>query len=448
MALGVSARVVPPLAADRGVHLGDPFSAAVLFVGLAIFIAVAALSHQRERAFSASLIYLALGALAAVVIHSAGIGWLDPVADHTVLERVTEAAVVIALFATGMSLDRPLRGREWTTTMRLLVVAMPITIAAVALLGSLLLGLSLGAAVFLGAALAPTDPVLAGDVSVGPPGDEDEHEPNFSLTSEAGLNDGLAFPFVFLGLLLADAGRDAGDWWTWLLGDLLYAVVAGVAVGAVLGVAAAWSVKRLRDRALLVPHLDGFHAIATALVIYGVTELVAGLGFVAVFVGGLAFRRYERDHVVNAGVHAGAEQLEKLLELAVILLLGSLLTTAGLAVPGWEGWLLAIALIVAIRPVSCLLAFTRSRLDAPHEKAFVSWFGVRGVSSIYYVAFAAGTGVLDPGELRTVTWTVIACVLVSIPVHGVTAGPALRRLMARQERAATPPAPDRAPAPR
>ncbi len=430
---------MPALAASPGFSFADTYALGLLFLGVAVYIAVGALSHQGERAFSASMIYLTLGAIGAVLLTALGIPWLDPVDDHKVLERITEAAVVVALFATGMSIDRPLRWREWSSSARLLAIAMPVTIGAVALLGSLLLGLSAGAAVVLGALLAPTDPVLAGDVGVGPPGDEDEHEPNFSLTSEAGFNDGLAFPFVWLGILLASDDRDAGAWLEWALADVVYGLSAAVVIGAALGVAAAWSVKRLRDRDLLASYLDGYHAIATALVVYGAAEAAGTYGFVAAFIGGLAFRRYERDHAVNAGVHQGAEQVEKLLELGVILLLGSMLTTSGLAAPGWEGLVVVLALIVVIRPVSCLLAFIGSRLDHPDEKAFVAWFGVRGIGSIYYAAVVAGAGVLPADEVRLLMWTAILAVIVSIPVHGATAGPSMRRLMARRGDDPTPP---------
>ena len=220
--------------------------------------------------------------------------------------------------------------------MRLLAIAMPLTIAGVALFASEVIGLSLAAAVMLGAVLAPTDPVLAGDIGVGPPGDEAEHEPNFALTAEAGANDGLAAPFVLLGIFIAEEG---GSGWVvdWFLADVLYACLAGVAVGAAVGWGAAWSVRRLRDRELLAPAFDGYHAIATALVLYGVAETIGGYGFLAVFAGGLAFRRYEHDHELNGSVHAGAEQVEKFMELAAILLLGSLLTGAGLTAPGLGG---------------------------------------------------------------------------------------------------------------
>jgi NhaP-type Na+/H+ or K+/H+ antiporter len=426
-----------PLAAGQGFDLLETFDLGVLFVGIAVFAAVGALSHQHERAFSASLIYLALGAIAAVTIALLDVGWLDPVADAELIEHLAEAALVMALFSAGLKLERPLAFREWATVTRLLALAMPVTIGAVALLGAGLLGLSAGAALLLGAALAPTDPVLAGDIGVGPPGEEEEHEPNFALTAEAGLNDGLAGPFVLAGLFVAERGGD--DWaWEWLAADVVYAIAAGVAVGAAVGTLAAWSVKQLRSREMLAATFDGFHAIATALVIYGLAEVLGGYGFLAVFAGGLAFRRYEHDHEINATVHEGAERLEKLLELAVILLLGSMLTVAGLSAPGWEGWVVAALVLLVVRPLACLACLVGSRMDHPGEKAFVAWFGVRGVGTLFYAAAIVGAGPLGAREQELVVWTCIAAVLASIAVHGVTAGPSLRRLLERRRSAVTP----------
>ena len=337
------------LAADTGFTFADTFPIGLLFLGLAVFAAVGAMSHEHERAFSASLIYLGLGAAAAAVIQLLDIEWIEPVKNAEVLEHLAEVALIFALFSSGLKLDRSLRWREWGSVVRLLAIAMPLTIAGIALFASQVIGLSLGAAVLLGAVLAPTDPVLAGDIGVGPPGDEAEHEPNFALTAEAGANDGLAAPFVLLGIFITEK-HGAGWLGEWLLADVLYAGLAGVAIGAAVGWGAAWSVHVLRDRELLAPAFDGYHAIATALVLYGVAEAAGGYGFLAVFAGGLAFRRYEHGHELNGRVHAGAEQVEKFMELGAILLLGSLLTGAGLTAPGWEGWLLAVVLLVVIRP--------------------------------------------------------------------------------------------------
>ena len=229
------------LAADTGFTFADTFPIGLLFVGLAVFAAVGAMSHEHERAFSASLIYLGLGAVAALAIQLLDIEWIEPVKDAEVLEHLAEVALIFALFSSGLKLDRSLRWREWGSVVRLLAIAMPLTIAGVALFASEVIGLSLGAAVLLGAVLAPTDPVLAGDIGVGPPGDEAEHEPNFALTAEAGANDGLAAPFVLLGIFIAEKGGT--DWLgEWLLADVLYAGLAGVAIGAAVGWGAAWSV--------------------------------------------------------------------------------------------------------------------------------------------------------------------------------------------------------------
>ena len=414
-----------PLAADLGFSFADAFAIAVAFVGIAVFAAIGALSHEHERAFSASIFYLGFGLIAAAGIHVMGIRWLDPFADSTFFEHATELAVVVALFATGLKLERELTFRGWRNVARLLLVAMPLTIGAIALFGSLVMGLSLGAAIALGACLAPTDPVLAGDIGVGPPGDEEEREPNFSITGEAGLNDGLAYPFVLLGLVLA--GSESSGWFgDWLLQDVVYKIVVGVLVGVALGYALAAAAVWLRDRQFLSPALDGWLAIGAVLLIYSATEIVSAYGFLAAFAGGVAFRRYEHGHEYNRRVHDGAEHVEKFGELALILLLGSTVTVAGLQAPGWSGWLLAPLLLLLIRPVSVAIALLRTDL-APRERAFTAWFGVRGIGSLYYVAVALGAGVFSDGEASVLFWTVAVCVVASIVVHGISATPLSRR---------------------
>ncbi len=314
---------------------------------------------------------------------------------------------------------------SWSGVARLLGIAMPLTIAGVVVFGTALIGLSFGAALVLGAILAPTDPVLAGDIGVGPPGDEEEGEPNFSVTGEAGLNDGLALPFLFAGLFAIEEG--GGGWLgEWFLADVVYAVAVAVAIGAGIGYGVGGIAVRLRDRRLLATRFDAWLAIPSVLAIYGVAEIAGAYGFVAAFVGGVAFRRYEHTHERNLAVHDGAEVVEKLGELIVILLLGTMLSLAGLGAPGVAGWLLVPALLLAIRPLSVLVALAGSKLPAG-EKAFIAWFGVRGIGSLYYAAVAVGSGVLAAGEAELVAWTAIACVCVSIVVHGVTASPLSRR---------------------
>jgi NhaP-type Na+/H+ or K+/H+ antiporter len=349
------------------------------------------------------------------------------VRDHELLRHVTELAVVIALFSTGLKVERRLHWREWSTVTRLLVIGMPAFIVLAALFGSLVMGLSTGAAIVLAAALAPTDPVLAGDIGVGPPGeDSEEHEPHFGVSAEAGFNDGLAFPFVLLGIAVA-ADDSLGSW---LAADVLYAVLAGVVLGAALGYGIAALIVRLRDSELLIGALDGWVGVAATLLIYGTAEALGAYGFLAVFAGGLAFRRYERGHELNARVHDGAEIVEKFGELAVILLLGSMLSLDGLGVPGWAGWGLVLLVVFVLRPATVNLALLGSRLQRPGERAFLAWFGVRGVGTLFYVAAATGLGALSGAESELITWTAIAAVIVSVVLHGMTAGPLNRWLTA------------------
>ena len=423
-----------PIAAEEGFAFADEYAFILAFAGLAVFVGIAALSHQHERAFSASVIYLGLGLLAAVVIGLVGAPWIDPLEDASLIEHLAEFAIIVALFSAGMKVDRPLLSSAWTSVWRLLGVALPLTIAAVALFGTTVLGLSLGAAIILGATLAPTDPVLAGDLGIGPPGDdEEEREPRFSVTAEAGLNDGLAFPFVFLGVFVAS---EPGIGWLtqWVFADVLFGVGWGLVIGGFGGYAFAALAVRLRDREFLSPILDGWIALAAVLLLYGATEIAGAYGFLAAFAGGVGFRRYEREHEVNRRVHDGAELLEKFGELALILLLGSMVTLEGLREPGWDGWLLVPLLLLVIRPVSVLLALVRSSVRDPREKAFIAWFGVRGIGSLYYAAVAIGSGALAEDEGRLVFWLVAACVLVSIVVHGVTSWPVERRLLGQDPR--------------
>ena len=163
-----------PLAADQGFSFADTFSIGLLFVGVAVFAAVGALSHERERAFSASLIYLGLGILAAVTIEVFDITWLDPTGDAVVIEHVAEVALIFALFSSGLKLDRRFTGASGVGG-AVVAIAMPLTILGVTLfLG--VMGLSLRRRALLCRRARADGPVLAGDSGVGPPGDEDEHD--------------------------------------------------------------------------------------------------------------------------------------------------------------------------------------------------------------------------------------------------------------------------------
>jgi NhaP-type Na+/H+ or K+/H+ antiporter len=417
------------LAADTGFTFGDRFALGVLAFGMVLVAGIAALSHEHERTFSASIIYLALGLVASLALAALGVDALDPIDDHGVVERVTELALPIAVFTTAISIERRLTWRGWRTVVSLIALVMPLSIAAVAVFGAWVMGLSAGAALLLGAVLAPTDPVLAGDVGVTPPGDpaEREAEARFSLGTEAALNDGLASPFVLLGILVA--GKGGTSWLVeWAVADLVYASVVGALIGAAGGYGLGAVAFRLRDARLLDERLDQFFAVPAALIVFGVAEVAGAYGLVAVFCAGVAFRRYEFGHEHNRRLHDGAELVEKFGELIVIVMLGSVVTLAGLRAPGVAGWLLVPLLLFVVRPALAMGVLVRSGMRIS-DRLFIAWFGVRGVAALYYAAVVVGADVLSPTEEVKVFWTTAVCVMVSIVVHGASATRLARRLL-------------------
>ncbi|MDI6910024.1 cation:proton antiporter [Nocardioides sp.] len=367
---------------------------------------------------------------------------LDPQVNRATIEHVTELAVLVALMGVGLALDRPLQPRSrsswarWSTTWRLLGVTMPLCIGAVALLawGA---GVAPAAALLLGAVLAPTDPVLASDVRVAGPqtGDhevDESDELRFTLTSEAGLNDGLAFPFVYAAILLATEGAVSGWALEWvgfyLVAKVVIGVVAGIAIGRVL----AWVAFRSASRSLRVAERgESLLALAALVSAYGVGEIAGGYGFLSVFVCAMTFRSAERAHDYHAAMHEVAERLERLLTLFVLLVLGIALSRGLLGGLDWRGVVLGLALLLVIRPLAGWVALAPlARRERPPltqgQRWAAAFFGVRGVGSVYYLAYAAG----HARELGTDwLWSTVAfTVVASVLLHGVLASPVLRRV--------------------
>ena len=353
----------------------------------------------------------------------------DPRTWDTLTERLAELVVIISLLGAGLKLDRPPGWRRWSTTWRLLAVAMPLTIAATAWLGWSGLGFSLGMALLFGAAMAPTDPVLAADVQVGPPKSGDEDEVRFGLTSEAGLNDALAFPFVHLAILAAAGGLASqgglADWFTLKVGwKLLAGLGAGWLIGATLGY------LLFRSRRGLSKLADGLIALAATLIAYALTEIIHGYGFLAVFVCAVTIRASERDHDFHQEMHDFSDQIERLLMMLLLVLFGGALANGLLAALTWSDALIGLAVVFVVRPVAGMIAMLGSG-QPMRERLLLAFLGIRGVGSIYYVAYGLNHG--DFGDSERL-WAVVGfIILVSILVHGVTATPLLERLTRRRE---------------
>jgi sodium/hydrogen antiporter len=275
--------------------------------------------------------------------------------------------------------------------------------------------------------------VLASAVQVLPPaveGDEivpEEDAVRFALTAEAGLNDALAFPFVYLGLFLLGRGP-IDDWLTqWMLWSLLGKMAVGALVGWFAGLALGRMAFRSSERTLSMAEIGNpLLALAGTFAVYGLTELLGGYGFIAVFAAAVAMRSVERGHGYHRQLHELIEHLETILTLAILLLLGAAMSAGLLLELSWPSVAVGTALVFVIRPVGAWISLWGSTELAGHERLAVAAFGVRGIGSVYYLAYALSSEYTAEGlELwGVVTFTIV----LSVVVHGIAATPVMRWL--------------------
>ncbi|KFG68051.1 cation:proton antiporter [Microvirga sp. BSC39] len=383
----------------------------------------------KELPLSLPIFCVGLGALIFAFPQVPGV-MPHPKEELAIVERLSEFVVIISLMGAGLKIDRPFGWKRWRLTWRLLGIAMPLTIFGLAWLGTSLLGLSLAAAVLLAGALAPTDPVLASDVQVGPPGDREEDEVRFTLTSEAGLNDGLAFPFIMLAIAFAHevSLKSVTEWFAY---GVLWKVGAGLVMGYVIGRALGWLTFHLPNRAKLSRTGAGFVALGITCIAYGVTEMVKGYGFLAVFVAALALRATQPEHEYHQKLHDFAEELERLMMMVLLVLLGGAMTGGDLFnALTWQAVVFGLLALFVIRPLAGWIGLIGTD-PPPGEKAAISFFGIRGLGSIYYLSYALNHAEFDNADLLWSTAGFI--ILVSIVLHGVTVTPAMRHLDHRRK---------------
>ncbi|CAN7165187.1 cation:proton antiporter [Rhizobacter sp. LjRoot28] len=436
-----------------------------IVAGLLLIVMAISTSLLNRLPISRAILYLLVG----VAISPIGFGWLRiSFTDNAgLIEGVAEVVVLASLFTSGLKLRAPLTTRRWTRPLRLASVSMVVTVLLITLVGVGLLGLSLGAAVLLGAILAPTDPVLAADVQVANAHDRDELR--FALTGEGGLNDGTAFPVVMLGLGLLGLHSLGDAGWRWVAVDVVWAVSAGIACGAAVGHGVGALVLYLRRIHKHALGLDNFIGLGVIALSYGVAVAAHAYGFLAVFAAGVAFRQIERRHSLRhpaataaatgaskvataAGVAAVAEegnpaatldalatddtqaagfmahavltfneQIEHLGEMVAVVMLGALLWTVD-----WYDvpWFFAIAMLIVVRPVAVLIGLAGSA-STPVQSGFIGWFGIKGIGSLYYLAYACDHGLEEPLATSLVALTLSTVVLSNV-LHGVSVTPLMR----------------------
>jgi NhaP-type Na+/H+ or K+/H+ antiporter len=456
------------------------------FAGVLLIVMALGGTLLSRLPLSTSMLYLAIGAAASPL----WLGWTSLAFDEHAkgLEVLAEVVVLLSLFGSGLKMSAGLHDGRWLPPLRLATLSMVVTVALIAAAGHYWLGLPLGAAILLGAVLAPTDPVLASEVQLAEPDDRDRLR--FSLTGEAGFNDGSAFPFVMLGLGLLGL-HDLGEaGWRWIAVDVVWAVAAGIGIGALLGTAVGRLVLYLRRTHKEAVGLDNFLALGLIGLSYGLALTVYAYGFLAVFAAGVALRRLElraappsgegatkgkaEDQAEAAEVTRSAEperpegakpaaiaaahadpevsdeelavdpqrapafmahavlsfneQLERIAEVVAVTCIGMLLWSLDWSRVDW--WFVA-ALLLVVRPLAVAIGLARSGQSLT-QRALIAWFGIRGIGSLYYMAYAVTHGV--SGELAsTLVALTLATVTASIVVHGISVTPLMSRYEKRRE---------------
>ncbi|KNH18396.1 cation transporter [Arthrobacter sp. ZBG10] len=407
--------------------------------GLAVFVAAVLPKALRNMPFSMPMVFLGAGMAAFALIPT--LPSPDPIAHNEFVLHLAEICVIVSLMGAGLALDRPVGRKRWATTWRLLGIAMPLCIVGLTLLGLWFLGLGLGAALLVAASLAPTDPVLASEVQVGEPADHDdeadqEDEVRFGLTSEAGLNDGLAFPFVYLAIIISVVGAQPSEWFPeWFGVDVVWRLAVGLLAGFLTGKLLARLFFSAKAESLrLSNHSEGFVALAATFLAYGLTELAEGYGFIAVFVCAVTIRAAEHTHGYHRVLHSYVEQLERLLTVVILVLLGGAIARGLLAGVGLAEVLVALAFLLVVRPVAGWLGLLGGK-TGPRERIALSFFGIRGIGSLYYLAYALAEGQFG-GQARELWAFVGLVVALSIVIHGATTSPLMNRLDRLRERKA------------
>lgn len=403
----------------------DSYMVTVTIIGIAVLGMAWMPSFTKLTGISDSVVYVLLGVIIYLVFDF--LPNPNPNTYNKFTIHLTELVVIISLMGTGLKIDRAFTFKSWSIPFRMLTITMILCIASVTFIAYWFLRFDMASALLLGAVLAPTDPVLAADVQVGPPQEKITDDVRFSLTAEAGMNDGMAFPFTWLAILIAGSATGEfsevmGEWLTW---DLAYKIVSGVILGILLGKLLAYVIFDYSEKHKYIDLNDGFIAVAASLSIFGLVELLHGYGFVAVFVASLTIRNYEQNHEFHKDLHSFSDQTERILVAIVLLVFGGSLVHGILDFLTWETALLSIGFLLLIRPVSGLISLIGTKLHFK-EKLGISFYGIRGIGSFYYLAFAFSE---ETFLFRKELWSTVSfIVLLSVLIHGLTATSVMSKL--------------------
>jgi NhaP-type Na+/H+ or K+/H+ antiporter len=405
---------VPPIAAGVD-FLQEPVA---VFGGLLMLGAlVAGVARRSFLALTAAFV------VAGFVLGRGGLEVLDFDPTSGFVQGLAVIALVLILFRDGLEVEEEMLQEAWHLPLRNLVLAMPITAGLIAVVTYALTDLGWTESFLVGALLSPTDPVLSSTVVTNP------RVPRIirhSLNLESGLNDGLALPAV-LALTAAAAADDDFVWWEFVVQD--------VGVGFATGLVVAFVAARLmpRDKGLSggpSAHQKSMYALGVAFVAYGAAVLPPeGNGFIAVFVCAIAFGIWRPD--IRECFETRAEDILEVVKLGVFLVFGAVLTFDYLFEEGWAAVAIAAFTLLVARPVAVFTALAGTRRVDTAAKAFIAWFGPKGVATMTFALFVLGSAVPDA---ERITGIAALAVFISIIAHGLTDHPGSEWMARRAER--------------
>jgi NhaP-type Na+/H+ or K+/H+ antiporter len=399
------------------------FQATVTVLGLLLMVGALISGLARRSVVSLAALFV----LAGFALGEGGAGWIEFRARSSFVEDLAFAALIVILFRDGLEVEAEMLQKAWHLPLRKLVLAMPLTMIAVAAAARLLIGLSWTESFLLGALLSPTDPVLTSSIVTNP---RVPRLVRHSLNLESGLNDGLALPAVLAFAAALSADSQSFVWWRFVLQD--------VGLGFLYGLACGWIASLLmpRDRARglmrsIPSHQKSLFALGVAFATYGVTVLSPkGNGFIAVFVAAIVLSIRRPD--VRAHFERNAEEIVEIVKLGIFFVFGSLLTLDAFTSQGWAGLaLVAVAFFIA-RPLAVWLALIGTDTDTG-TRLFMGWFGPKGVASMTFALIVLDRNITGGTTIFDLTALAVFC---SIILHGLTDTPGANWIARRAGRGA------------
>jgi NhaP-type Na+/H+ or K+/H+ antiporter len=408
----------------------DTYDLILLYLGVVILIASLFPRILSNHRVTAPIVYLFLATLVFTLFEDNPLPGFTQ--DPYWGKRLTEMGVIISLTSAGLKLSDPFSWRTWKYSFRLLVITMPLTIIAVFFLGWIGLGFVPATAMLLGAVIAPTDPVLASDVQTSSPNQKDSSHTRLALTTEAGLNDGLAFPFTNLAIAMALMGAHPANWfWDWLWIDFFYKIIAGTLIGWASG----WLLYRLvplfpKPKSKKLAISIGILSLSLTLIPYGLAEIASSYGFISVFVAACVFRVQEKASEYLETLHDFSEEIEKILIVIIFSLVGVYVSHEFIGDFQWYMIPTAILIVMLIRPLAGYLALIQTPL--PQKKRWIiAFFGIRGIGSLYYVLYAFYKA--DFEQQAELFALLLVIIIFSLLIHGLSAKPIFDRLLKKNQ---------------